>query len=72
MPEWTVIGQSHRTELDPDRDGEVRTGWRVKWKDALTSVVGDTFVPDAVYPAGAETLIRADVEAVRQVHATGQ
>lgn len=63
----TVVDQERDTALNPSTN-RIDYGWRVYWHDTQTGVNGNVFVPDSNYPAGADTIIKAQVSGVRQVH----
>lgn len=63
----TVVDQERDTALN-SYTNRIEYGWRVYWHDVQTGVNGNVFVPDANYPAGADAIIKAQVDGVRKVH----
>ena len=63
----TIVDQERDTDLN-SYTNKIEYGWRVYWHDVKTGVSGNVFVPDSNYPAGADTIIKAQVDGVRQVH----
>lgn len=67
---YTVLGQSKITRSNPvTRKAE--TGWIIPYKDNLTGVHSEVWVPEQNYPDAVDGIIKAELQSVRYVHSLG-